>query len=199
MYSFVLHHSFYFGLNWFARLFSVVILNLKALLKEWSKVLTKYYRYKWSIFQKSVQHFIGDFWDLTVSLLVQQPSQELFFLHEVSFVDVRDAPLEQHHGGDGVNAVLLGLLVIIYLDERDVVLITFVVNVLQLRQNLLAFLLILIVWKKYWLCKLIFSLGLPHKVALINPSSYRRYLLLTRLVRKRKDRTYWNDDFSCWD
>lgn len=58
---------------------------------------------------------------------------------------VRDLTLKVHQGGDGVNAILLGLFIVVDLDEVNPSAITLIVNVLQLCHNLPAAAAVLVV------------------------------------------------------
>lgn len=101
----------------------------------------------WESLNQLVLHLVGDFWNLGVLLLVNQPSEQFFFLHQVALVNVGDATLEQHHSWQVLDTPLGSFVVVVNLHKSDVILVAFVVDVFKLRQNLLRFLRVLVVCK----------------------------------------------------
>lgn len=71
----------------------------------------------------------------------------LFLDHEISAIDGREPASEVDDGGEFVDAVLAGVAGVADLDEGDVQVIRFRVDVLQLVQHFLALGAIVLVWK----------------------------------------------------
>jgi hypothetical protein len=99
----------------------------------------------WEGFNQLILHFIGNLWNFGVLFLVNQPSQKLFFLHQVAFVDVWDASFKQDHCRKVFDTPLVSFIVVINFHKSDVVLIAFVVNVFEFGENLLGFLRVFVV------------------------------------------------------
>lgn len=65
----------------------------------------------------------------------------------LTFVYAGDPVLEVHQGREVINAVFLGLSVVVYLNEGDAGLLTVIVNVLQLTQHLMVLGILLVIFR----------------------------------------------------
>jgi hypothetical protein len=92
-----------------------------------------------------VQHFVGDVFNLIGARLKFHPSQQFFFLLEISFVNGRDSLLEVQKLWQLVDSVLLGLLSVVDFHKRNSELIALVIDVLQLCQDFVRLLIVVVI------------------------------------------------------
>ena len=69
-------------------------------------------------------------------------------LTTLTIIDIGDLVLEVDQGGEVVDAVGPGCVLVVRLDKVDAPVVALVVNVLQLLQGRLAVLVVLLVWEK---------------------------------------------------
>lgn len=99
----------------------------------------------WERFNQFVFHLIGDFRNFCMLLLMNQPAQKLFLLHQVTFVNVWNSALEKNHCWQVLDTPLVSLVVVVNFHKRNVVLIAFVVNIFELSKDLLGFLRVFVI------------------------------------------------------
>ena len=76
--------------------------------------------------------------------------------------DVRNFTFEVHEAGNFVEAVFLGLVGVVYLDEHNSLRVAFIIDVFQLLEHLLTLALVSVVWRnrtKFIIGKLIYQPG----------------------------------------
>lgn len=50
-------------------------------------------------FDEFVLHFVGDFWDFSVTLLVDQPAEQIILFHKIALINVRNTTFIEHLSG----------------------------------------------------------------------------------------------------
>lgn len=93
-----------------------------------------------------IEHLIGDVFNRVGGQLLKQPGQHLFLVGQIAKVEARDFVLKVDEHRQAVDAVLSGDMVVVDLDEGDSLLVTLVVDVLQLGQDALRLLVVVVVW-----------------------------------------------------
>lgn len=115
------------------------------LLRSLGVLVVEQHRNVLHLFDDHVQHLIGDVLDLIRAGLAVEPLEHVLLILHVTFVHGWDTLLEVNELGELGDAVVLGFLGVVHLDEVDAQLVALVVDVLQFVQDLVGFLVIVVV------------------------------------------------------
>lgn len=96
-------------------------------------------------FDYVIKELIGQFFDRVAVLLFNEPSQHLFLLTQITFVDAGNPVLKVNEGRQVIQTVLFSFLQVAYFDEWNIVAIAFIINIFQLFENCLMSLLVFII------------------------------------------------------
>lgn len=95
----------------------------------------------------NVEHLVGDIFDLIRACLQFHPPKDFLLNLEISFVHGWDSLLEVQELWELFDSVLLGFLEVVNFHKGNAELIALVVDVLELTEHNVGFLVVVVVWR----------------------------------------------------
>lgn len=99
-----------------------------------------------ALLDEDVEYLVGDLLDLGALDVVDEPLEDLLLVGQIAAVQAGHAVLQVEQRRQLVDAVLLGLGVVVDLDEGHRPLVALVVDVLQFRQDAQRFGVVSVIW-----------------------------------------------------
>ncbi len=92
-----------------------------------------------------VEHLVGDVFNHVGGQLVDEPGEHLFLVSQIAMVETGDFVLKVDESREVINAIFLGHMIVVDLDEGNPLGVAFVVDVLQLGQDPLRLFIVVVI------------------------------------------------------